>query len=108
VKLLAALLAASIAFGAASADISLGKLPPQARRTLALIKAGGPFPYAQDGRIFANREGRLPAQGRGYYREYTVAAPGLRGRGARRLIAGRQGEYYYTEDHYRSFRRILE
>ena len=85
-----------------------GELPPQAQRTLALIKAGGPFPHPQDGRVFANRERRLPAHGRGYYREYTVATPGLRSRGARRLIAGRDGEYYYTDDHYRTFRRILE
>jgi ribonuclease T1 len=108
VKLLAALLAAFLAFGAAAADIALGELPPGAQRTLATIQAGGPFSYARDGRIFANREGRLPRQGRGYYREYTVPTPGSHGRGARRLIAGRHGEYYYTEDHYRTFRRIRE
>lgn len=107
-KLLAALLAASVALAASAADIPAGELPSQARQTLALIKAGGPFPYAQDGRIFGNREGALPAQRRGYYREYTVPTPGLRARGARRLVAGRGGEYYYTEDHYRTFRRIRE
>ena len=45
---------------------------------------------------------------RGYYREYTVPTPGVSHRGARRIVVGRQGELYYTSDHYRSFRRIVE
>lgn len=81
-------------------------LPPEAHETLARIEAGGPFPYRQDGRVFHNREGLLPARPRGYYREFTVKTPGSRARGARRIVAGRKGEYYYTEDHYRSFRKI--
>jgi ribonuclease T1 len=81
-------------------------LPTEARETLERIEAGGPFPYKQDGRVFHNRERLLPAKERGYYREYTVRTPGARDRGARRIVAGRNGEYYYTEDHYRSFRRI--
>lgn len=83
-------------------------MPLEARRTLALIRAGGPFPYAQDGRTFQNREKLLPIRERGYYREYTVKTPGAKDRGARRIVAGRGGELYYTEDHYRSFRRIIE
>ncbi len=83
-------------------------LPPEARETLARIEAGGPFPYKQDGRVFHNREGLLPKRPRGYYREYTVKTPGARDRGARRIVAGRNGEYYYTDDHYRSFKRIIE
>jgi ribonuclease T1 len=94
--------------GAFSEDIRIQQLPIEARATLALIKAGGPFPYAQDGRIFSNREKMLPLQKRGYYREYTVRTPGVRDRGPRRIVAGASGEYYYTADHYRSFRRILE
>lgn len=86
---------------------SEAQLPPEARETLALIRAGGPFPYARDGAVFGNREARLPKQPRGYYREYTVRTPGARDRGARRIVAGRAGEYYYTADHYRSFRRII-
>jgi ribonuclease T1 len=81
-------------------------LPAEARETLSRIEAGGPFPYKQDGRVFQNRERLLPQRPRGYYREYTVKTPGARDRGARRIVAGREGEYYYTEDHYRSFRRI--
>lgn len=83
-------------------------LPTQAQATLALIRSGGPFPYQKDGAAFNNREGRLPARNRGYYREFTVTTPGSRDRGPRRIIAGSPGEYYYTEDHYRTFRRILE
>jgi ribonuclease T1 len=91
-----------------AAGVPVGELPVEARATLELIKAGGPFPYPQDGRVFANRERLLPRQSRGYYREYTVRTPGRRDRGARRIVAGSRGDYYYTDDHYRSFRRILE
>jgi ribonuclease T1 len=73
---------------------------------LELIAHGGPFPYRQDGVVFQNREGRLPAQGRGYYHEYTVPTPGASNRGARRIITGSHGEKYYTRDHYRMFVRI--
>ena len=83
-------------------------LPPEAHTTLALIARGGPFPHRQDGAVFQNREGRLPRQGRGYYREYTVDTPGLAHRGARRIVTGGDPprEYYYTDDHYESFRRF--
>lgn len=89
-------------------ETSPSALPAEARQTLALIRAGGPFPYQQDGRVFGNREGLLPKRERGYYREYTVKTPGAKDRGARRIVAGRGAEYYYTDDHYRSFRRIIE
>ena len=81
-------------------------LPPQARQVLRLIDAGGPFPYVQDGTVFGNVEGLLPAHPRGWYREYTVPTPGSPDRGARRIIAGRDGARYYTADHYESFARI--
>lgn len=83
-------------------------LPQEVRETLTLIKKGGPFPYPRDGIVFQNRENRLPAQSRGYYREYTVPTPGVRGRGARRIVAGQVAEYYYTADHYRTFVRLKE
>jgi ribonuclease T1 len=83
-----------------------GFLPPEAVQTLALIAHGGPYPNAQDDSVFGNREGRLPAQPRGYYREYTVATPGASNRGTRRIIVGGQppATYYYTDDHYETFR----
>ncbi len=98
-------------------SVLLADLPSEARQTLELIKRGGPFPYPRkDGSIFGNFEKRLPERPRGYYREYTVPSPGSRDRGARRIVAGsghnpditRSSEYYYTHDHYRSFRRIRE
>lgn len=92
--------------------ISLHQLPPEARTTLDRIRRGGPFPYAKDGTVFGNREGRLPRRPRGYYSEYTVRTPGARDRGARRIIAGgdpiASGEYWYTDDHYQTFQRIRE
>lgn len=83
-------------------------LPPEAVATLQLIQRGGPFPHRQDGTVFQNRERLLPQQPRGYYREYTVRTPGLSHRGARRIVTGGNppAVYYYTEDHYRSFRRL--
>ena len=89
-------------------DVETATLPKEARETLALIRSGGPFPYQKDGSVFGNRESLLPKRERGYYREYTVRTPGARDRGARRIIAGRGGEYYYTDDHYRTFRRIRQ
>jgi ribonuclease T1 len=96
-------------------EIAVADLPPQAREVLALIRQGGPFRYKKDGTTFQNREKRLPIRPRGYYAEYTVRTPGSRDRGARRIVAGRgstgsfatSDEYYYTDDHYETFRRIL-
>lgn len=93
-------------------DISAGTLPLEAQQTLALIKQGGPYPYAKDGVVFGNYEGVLPRQKRGYYHEFTVKTPKARNRGARRIISGgnpqTSGEYYYTKDHYQTFQRIKE
>ncbi|GAC1324747.1 MAG: hypothetical protein NVS3B11_03390 [Collimonas sp.] len=92
--------------------ISVNQLPQEAQATLILIKQGGPFPYAKDGVTFGNYEGMLPRQRRGYYHEFTVKTPYARNRGARRIIAGgnpqSSGEYYYTDNHYQTFRRIQE
>ncbi len=88
--------------------VELSKLPPEAITTLRLILKGGPFPYKRDGVTFQNREKLLPLKRRGYYKEYTVKTPGRRDRGARRIVAGSKGEFYYTSDHYRSFKRIVK
>jgi guanyl-specific ribonuclease Sa len=82
---------------------ALSQLPPQAAQVWQLIQHGGPFPYPQDGTVFGNREGRLPSQQFGFYREYTVATPGAHDRGPRRLITGGAAELYYTGDHYVTF-----
>lgn len=107
-RLAALALLLAFAANAWAGDIPVAGLPPEARATLAAIRSGGPFPYLQDGRTFGNREKLLPRHERGYYREYTVRTPGAPGRGARRLVAGRGGELYYTADHYRTFMRIRE
>ena len=106
-------------------EISKEKLPPEARDTLQLIERGGPFPYERDGIVFGNFERLLPQKARGHYREYTVKTPGVKHRGARRIISGgcpagarkskdappvrapcATGERYYTDDHYKSFRQV--
>lgn len=88
--------------------VALDDLPPEAAETVDLIERGGPFPEPDhDGGVFGNREGLLPDEDDGYYREYTVPTPGSPDRGARRIIAGDGGELYWTADHYASFARIV-
>jgi ribonuclease T1 len=88
--------------------IYVDELPREGRETLRLIERDGPFPYDKDGSVFQNREGILPSRPRGYYREYTVITPWENDRGARRIVAGERDELYYTDDHYDSFKRIME
>ena len=97
----------------ASATLAQVALPTQGRDVLALIYQGGPFKYDKDGAVFGNRERQLPSKDRGYYREYTVKTPGERTRGARRIICGgiqptAPDACYYTDDHYASFRKIVQ
>jgi ribonuclease T1 len=111
VRWLAAFLALAFSLAAAAfldGGIEKKQLPKEALDTIALIRKGGPFPHERDGIVFGNREKLLPARERGWYREYTVRTPGERTRGARRIVAGRDGTLYYSDDHYRSFKRILE
>ena len=90
----------------AISEIAVAELPHETRETLDLIRRGGPFPHQRDGVVFGNFEKRLPLRERGYYHEYTVRTPGAEHRGARRIVTGRNGERYYTDDHYRTFKRI--
>ena len=99
--------------GAASATVSISQLPPEAQQTERSVHSGGPFPYSKDGAAFGNRERVLPAKPRGYYREYTVKTPGSRDRGARRIVCGghqpaNPEACFYSDDHYTSFRRIVQ
>jgi ribonuclease T1 len=112
--LVAVLLPLQMAVARTAADtqawVELRELPAQAIETCALIRKGGPFPYTRDGTTFFNRERLLPERPRGHYREYTVPTPGASNRGARRIVTGGDprvsDEFWYTDDHYRSFRRI--
>lgn len=92
--------------------VTLSSLPKEARTVYALILKGGPFRYDRDGAVFGNREHLLPAKPRGYYHEYTAPSPGVKSRGTRRIICGGQqaapDACYYSDDHYRSFKRIRE
>jgi len=88
--------------------VAVADLPKEAQDTLKLIDQGGPYPYSRDGVVFGNLEKILPKHDRGYYHEYTVKTPGEKDRGARRIVTGNAQERYYTDDHYKSFRRIAE
>ena len=88
-------------------SVDLDSLPPEAAMTVALIEAGGPFPFRQDGATFENREGLLPDRPEGHYREYTVARAGNQGRGPLRIVTGADGELYWSADHYASFAWIV-
>lgn len=84
--------------------VDLSDLPPEAADTVELVRRDGPYPHPQDDEVFHNREGLLPDCPDGYYREYTVETPGSDDRGARRFVVGEGDEYFYTADHYESFR----
>jgi ribonuclease T1 len=107
-RIVVACLLAGLLGLAQAAEIGTTDLPPEARTTLRLIEQDGPFPYRRDGVVFGNYERVLPQRPRGYYHEYTVPTPRARNRGAQRIITGRQGERYYTADHYRTFQRIRQ
>ena len=109
-------LASGSAYGKGPAvleSVSQAQLPAEAVVVQRRIRSGGPFASARDGAVFGNREWHLPAQRRGYYREYTVPTPGARDRGARRIVCGGERPAdpeacFYTDDHYASFRRIVQ
>ena len=93
------------------AGVAVAALPVEAQSVHRAIPRGGPFAFAKDGIVFANRERLLPAEPRGFYREYTVPTPGARDRGGRRIVCGGHQPTaplacYYTADHYSSFHRI--
>lgn len=104
--------ARGLPWDSAEPTVAVADLPKQGQRTYSLILQGGPFPHGKDGSVFGNRERLLPRERRGYYREYTVDTPGIRSRGARRIVCGGKrrtapDDCWYTSDHYSSFRKIV-
>lgn len=93
------------------AFLNCADLDKRVDAAVAAVRANGPYLRPrEDGGTFRNREGLLPPRPYGYYREYTVRAPGERFPGPRRLITGGQArlgaepaEWYYTANHYESF-----
>jgi ribonuclease T1 len=77
--------------------------PIDLRPTIRRILAGERDPHRNDGGMFGNREGRLPKQSRSFYREYVHRTAGIDGAGPQRLIVGRNGQWWYTADHYKTF-----
>jgi ribonuclease T1 len=104
--------ASAPAASGAPATVTKAQLPGEAADTLRLIKAGGPFPFGEDGVLFRNSAALLPQHPRGYYHAYTVRTPGSADRGQRRIVCGgprkQTGDCYYTDDYYASFKRIAE
>ena len=82
------------------------------RSTLDRINRGERYPHRNDGSVFHNNPLRgtdmrlLPEKPDGYYKEYVHPTPGLRGPGPQRIVIGRNGEIYYTPDHYQTFIKI--
>lgn len=83
-------------------------LSKEARDAILLAQTEGTFPYPKDdGKLFRNRESKLPVQGTDYYREYTVVTPGCVNRGSQRIVIGKGGEIYFTFDHYSTFMEVV-
>jgi guanyl-specific ribonuclease Sa len=85
----------------------------QIERVIAAMDRTGapPAGVAQGGRrgsrrgVFQNAEGRLPRKPRGYWIESDVW-PKHGPRDTERLVFGREGEVYWTRDHYETFVRL--
>ena len=75
-------------------------------QTLERIKKGESYPHRNDGTTYKNRSQSLPIKEEGYYKEYVVPTPNINGPGPQRIIVGKDGEKYYTPDHYVTFIRI--
>lgn len=74
--------------------------------TLDRIAKGIADPHSNDGVTFFNNKSKLPVQGAGYYTEYVIRTPGVGNAGPQRLVLGKNGEVYYTPDHYINFIKV--
>ncbi len=87
-------------------------VPSRVGRVLESVDDHGSAPDGyQGGRTFLNIERQLPQTDRRgrrvRYREWDVhpLRPGYN-RGPERLVTGSDGSAYYTDDHYRTFKKI--
>jgi guanyl-specific ribonuclease Sa len=95
-------------------DLGDARLNAQVQRVVDSFDRTGQPPegVSQGGRrqgrrgVFENAEGRLPRRPPGYYTESDVWPRGAGGRGPERLVFGREGEVFYSADHYRTFARV--
>jgi len=87
---------------------NLNFLPTEVRDTLLKIKSGFNFSHKRDGSIYKNTENLLPQKEIGDYREYTVPTLRVANRGSRRLVISKDGEIYYTDDHYQTFQQVMD
>ena len=91
-----------------------GQLPPNyitKNEARALGWEGGSVERYKDGAAiggdsFGNREGRLPEAPGRHYTECDIDTDGYGSRGSRRLIFSDDGLYFYTADHYETFREV--
>ena len=74
--------------------------------TLDRIAKGIADPHNRDGSKFFNNKNQLPMHEDGYYMEYVIRTPGIEKVGPQRLVIGKNGETYYTPDHYINFIKI--
>lgn len=90
--------------GVAAASVAM-TIPSRAYTELSHVRANGTPPAGyKGGRVFRNREGRLP--GNGNYREYDIdPAPAAGARNAERIVVDEiSGNAWYTSDHYLTFK----
>lgn len=76
------------------------------RSSLDRIDRGETYPHRNDGSTFRNGEGRLPDKPAGYYTEYVVPSDQMGHVGPQRIVIGKDGEAFYTPDHYGTFIKI--
>ena len=88
----------TVALSDAVSKIQSGRLS-QSRDIPQLTKDG----LIMDRGIFKNAQHLLPDKPPEYYREFLLMTPSLKKAGTERIIMGRDGEFFYTPDHYKSF-----
>lgn len=91
------------------AIVALRKVPKHVRKIIKHLKSVShmkPPRGFKGGRVFRNREGKLPKEKTYYEFDVHPLKPGI-SRGAERLVVDQQKSvFYYTKDHYNTFIKI--